>query len=362
MVRRTSKGSLIIAAVLVTGIARAADPTPIPQPSSAPRPPASATASATASASTDPAQALFDAGLADMEAGRVEKACPAIEASQRMDPRPGTLFTLAECEAQRGRAATAIRYYAEYLGLYKNFTPAKKNEQRDRAKTCEEQLRKLDLLAPKLTIVIVAGGGPDVIVKRDGEIVADLSLGTALAVDPGDHVITAQAPDGPESSVRVALAPGESKRVDLRVQHATPAVTATFTATTAPVKPPNPADLQRPWRIGTFSAGALGLAGIVTGIVTGAVATGLRAEAAKECHLQSGQQKCSEKGLAIVEQLRPYATASTIAFAAGGLGLAVGLTLFIATPRVPGPTPPVGPAQTTVLPYGEIGVDVGGKF
>ncbi|MFO0588209.1 MAG: hypothetical protein U0441_11745 [Polyangiaceae bacterium] len=360
MPRRPSSGSLILAASLLSGLASAADPTPIPQPSAAPS--ATASATTTATIATDPAQALFDAGLADMEAGRFEKACPAIEASHRMDPRPGTLFTLAECEAQRGRAATAMRYYAEYLGLYKNLTPAKKNEQRERAKTSEEQLRKLALLAPKLTIVVVSGGGPDVIVKRDGEVVADLSLGTALPVDPGDHVITAQAPDGPESSVRVAIAPGESKTAELYVRHTAPVVTATFSAIVAPVKPPKPVDSQRPWRIGTFTSGALGLVGIATGIVTGIVATQLRTEAAKECHLQGGEQKCSEKGLALVDQLRPYATASTIAFAAGGLGLAVGLTLFIATPRVPTATPPVGPPRTTMLPYGEIGVHVGGKF
>lgn len=358
MPRRIAHGTLPLAALLIAGLARAGDPVIAQAPSSA----ASARGSAAPAIATDPAQALFDAGIADMEAGRLEKACPAIEASQRMDPRPGTLFTLAECEAQRGRAATAMRYYAEYLGLYKNLTPAKKNEQRERAKTSEEQLRKLELLAPKLTIVIASGGGPDVIVKRDGEVVAELSLGTALAVDPGEHVITAQAPDGSTSTVRVTIAPGESKTAQLALMHAAP------TATSEIAPPPRPTaeivspDTQRPWRIGTVTATAIGVLGIVTGIATGVVALQIRAAYAKECEVVDAEVQCTQRGLNLVDSLRPFATASTVAFAAGGLGLAVGLTLFVATPALSPKSPAVAPARTSILPGGEIGVHVGGRF
>lgn len=358
MLRRLAQGTLPLAAMLFAGLVRAGDPAPAPSPSSA----ATAHGSAGQAIAIDPAQALFDAGVSDMEAGRFEKGCPAIEASQRMDPRPGTLFTLAECEARRGRAATAMRYYAEYLGLYRNFTAAKKNEQRDRAKASEDQLRNLALLAPKLTIVIVPGGGPEVVVKRDGEVVADLSLGTALPVDPGDHVITAQSADGPESRARVTLAPGESKTVQLSLIHATLAPTASAAPSPAPTGPRVIADVQRPWRIGTVAATGIGLAGIVTGIATGVVGLQIRNAIAKECEVVGGEQQCTQRGLNLVESLRPLATASTVAFAVGGLGLAVGLTLFVATPRLPAKTPGVGPARTSMLPGGEIGVHVGGKF
>ena len=53
-----------------------------------------------------PAETLFNQGLEAMEAGNYEKGCPAIAESQRLDPRPGTVFTLAECEAKRGRIAS----------------------------------------------------------------------------------------------------------------------------------------------------------------------------------------------------------------------------------------------------------------
>ena len=40
------------------------------------------------------AEALFDRGLAGMRAGNYEVGCPALSESYRLDPRPGTLFTL----------------------------------------------------------------------------------------------------------------------------------------------------------------------------------------------------------------------------------------------------------------------------
>src|SRR5262249_43961016 len=149
---------------------------------------------------------LFDTGVADMEAGRLEKACPAIEASHRLSPMPGTLFTLAECENKRGRLATAMRYYAEYLVLYKAFSDRKKFEQRERAKISEAQPHKLDLLTPRLTLKLLPHTEKEVIVKTDNDVVAELSMGTAIKVDPGDHVVTTQVPGGPEVEHRVTLA------------------------------------------------------------------------------------------------------------------------------------------------------------
>ena len=61
------------------------------------------------------AEALFSKGLADMEAGRYDAACPAIGESYRLDPRGGTLFTLAECEAKAGKIATAVARYDDAL-------------------------------------------------------------------------------------------------------------------------------------------------------------------------------------------------------------------------------------------------------
>ena len=94
-------------------------------------------------ADPDDAQKLFDRGVDAMEGKRYDQACPDIEASYKLDPRPGTLFTLAECEAQRGRLATAADRYEEYLALYATLPADKKAKQGDREATARRQKETL---------------------------------------------------------------------------------------------------------------------------------------------------------------------------------------------------------------------------
>lgn len=307
-----------------------------------------------------PAQALFDRGVADMEAGRFEKACPAIEASQRMEPMPGTLFALAECEAQRGRLATAIQRYSEYLALYRAFTPKRKLEQKDRAQASEAQLKKLDLSVPRLTLLLPPEAPADVVVKRDGEVVADLSLGTPLLVDPGDHLITAQAPGGPLVEHRVSLRAAEQKTLKLSLQREDKAAPQPLRlpSENALVPPPPPPDL-RPWRIGTLSAGAVALAGLVVGAVTGLLAIQERNVVADNCKPSGG---CNPLGFEAAGRMRSLGTASTLGFVIGGVGVATGATLLIATPSQPTVPPGVGSQAQSGLPWSPFSMVVTGKF
>src|SRR4051812_40759119 len=75
------------------------------------------------------AEALFNRGLADMEAGRYEAACKAIEESLHLDPRPGTLFSLAVCESKWGHVATAATRFGDYLALYEKLPTAQRLRQ-----------------------------------------------------------------------------------------------------------------------------------------------------------------------------------------------------------------------------------------
>src|SRR4051812_21352406 len=85
------------------------------------------------------AEALFNRGVADMDARRYTTACPALAESQRLDPRPGRLFTLADCEALQGRIATAVALYGDYLALYARLTPAQQRTQLGREKIAAKQ-------------------------------------------------------------------------------------------------------------------------------------------------------------------------------------------------------------------------------
>ncbi|MFS8071355.1 MAG: hypothetical protein ACMG6S_33715, partial [Byssovorax sp.] len=105
-----------------------------------------------AAAAGDDSNALFDAGVLQMEAGRYDQACPSIEHSYELDPRPGVLFTLAECQSKRGRIAAAVARYTEYLDLFNALPPAKKKLQTNRPKAARAQLAALSPQVPRLVI------------------------------------------------------------------------------------------------------------------------------------------------------------------------------------------------------------------
>src|SRR3954462_7468167 len=71
--------------------------------------------SAPAFAQTDKEKAasdkLYQEGLAKMLEGAFGVGCPKLAESQRLFPRPGTLFTLAECQAKSGKLVAAIEGY-----------------------------------------------------------------------------------------------------------------------------------------------------------------------------------------------------------------------------------------------------------
>src|SRR6266567_1808983 len=98
------------------------------------------------------AEALFNRGIADMDAGKFDTACPAIGESYRLDPRPGTLFTVAECFAKAGKIASAVARYQDYIELFARLPPDQQAKQNGRDKVAAEKKAALTPQVPTLTI------------------------------------------------------------------------------------------------------------------------------------------------------------------------------------------------------------------
>jgi hypothetical protein len=209
------------------------------------------------------AKALFEPGVADLEAGRFAQACPAIEQSYKLDPRPGTLFTLAECENKRGRLATAIRRYDEYLAAYGALSPDKMAKQGDREKIAREQKAALAARVPELTLALPPNAPPATRVTRDGAVVDQVELGTPVRVDPGDHVVITQAPGGPPTTARITLAAGERRGIALVV--APPSAEAAPPASTVPPGEEPKVEGESKWRL--YTGGTLVGLGVVSAVV-----------------------------------------------------------------------------------------------
>ena len=161
----------------------------------------------------DAAEAMFQRGLADMLAGRYASGCPAIAESLRLEPRPGTLFTLAECEARAGLMATALGHYQTFLRLVADMPLEAAERQRERRQIAIEQQAKLSQQVAGLTVRLPREAPPGTVVKRDGVILSGQALGTNLTVDPGPHAVTATAPGALSAERRFVLSPGERKEL-----------------------------------------------------------------------------------------------------------------------------------------------------
>jgi hypothetical protein len=278
------------------------------------------------------AKTLFSQGITEMEAGRFDTGCPALETSYKLDPRAGTMFALAECEAKRGRLATAVARYDDYLSLHGRMAPDQQKKQGDRAKVAQEQKAALGPQVPMLTLTLPAGAPRETVVKRDDTQLSGPALGLALPVDPGEHVIRTQAPEGPVTEVRITLSKGEKKVLTLDVK-----LSADAAAPVAAAPPPAPPVDQgvSSRRMGAYIAGGVGVAGMILGGVMGGLTLGKKGVISDNCNIGGRAEACNDAGLAAASDGKTLGLVSTLGFAVGAAGLGTAVVLFITEPSGP---------------------------
>jgi len=238
------------------------------------------------------ATALFTRGRELMKAGNQREACPLFETSLRLAPALGTELNLALCWATTGRLVDALHMFQ----TVEREAGAANQPQR-------EQLARegIDSLAQRMpTLTVALGALPTgTIVELDGK---PIEVGTAVAVDPGEHRIEASG----------------ARRVQLTtVEHHAAVLTL------EPV-----AAYDRPievWAVGGAAAAVL-LAGTITGI------TALRerdAAIANHCHPVMGVERCDPRGGVLLDRARTVSHVTTGLFVAGiaAAGVAVYLEL-----------------------------------
>jgi hypothetical protein len=146
------------------------------------------------------AESLFTDGNKLMTLGKFVEACAAFEASNRVEPRAGTLLRLGDCREQNQQLASAWSAYKDARNLA---TDSRKRQYATAKVTAlEKQLSYLT--------VIVSGQSqiPDLALTRNGASFDPALWNRALPVDGGSYVITVQAPgyDTWETTVHVPMA------------------------------------------------------------------------------------------------------------------------------------------------------------
>lgn len=293
-----------------------------------------------ARAQTDPvtAQALFDDAKRLMASGHAAEACPKLAESQRLDPGVGTLLNLGDCYDQIGKPSRAWATFREAEAA------AQHEGQPDRVRYAKRRVAETEAKLVRLTVDVPADARiPSLEVLRDGDTLREPLWGSAVPVDPGDHLVEARAPGYKTFESRVTATHDPIVVRVTPLEHETPqaveppppvALTAppvTFESERGtPLAPPPPAPSSAA-RTAGFVTGGIGLAGVAVGALFGVLAID-RDNAARDAGCDATTCPTSP-ALGLSTDAKTFALASDIAFIAGGVFIVTGIVCLLAAPR-----------------------------
>jgi hypothetical protein len=273
------------------------------------------------------AEALFQSGKEAMARGDLANACARFAESVRLDPAAGGFLNLADCEERAGKLASALVHF---------------QAARDRLRSDDYRLpftvERIAQLGPRVPHLTVLSNTPvdGATILRDETPLGAASLGVALPVDPGVHLIVLRAPGRAQSRREVTLREGEAETVDL--------VPGPAIATPRGASPAAASEEAAP-RGGTqrtiaVTLGGAGLALVAAGAVLGVVSKSTYDSARSHC--PAGANSCTAEGVSGGESAYSQASAATVAFVAGGALVTAGVTLYLTAPRAVTLAPAVG--------------------
>lgn len=313
------------------------------------------------------AEQLFSDGTKLMADGKLAQACDAFAASNRVEPRAGTLIQLGDCRERNHQLASAWSAYKDVLGRVK--------DPRKRAYATG----KIAALEPRMSYVTVQVADDNRIdgltITRDGKPFDAALWNRALPLDGGDYVLVARAP-GRVDWKTTAHVPVDGGKLAIQVPKLSelgsrPPVVATrppvvetrpppvTRAPVAPVAAPPPSPIMtagpdptlQPQ--GTFTKTrklAVGLAGagvvsLAAGIALGVTATGKKDDAFKLCPDANRPCGSAERANNLLSSSHTWATAANVGFGlALASGVAAGILWFTGAPRRE------TPARVSVVP------------
>jgi len=254
------------------------------------------------------AERLFREARAAVKDKDYATACPKFAESQRLEPAPGTLMNLAECEEHLGKIVHARDDYALAATGFPRDDPRRAFALQHAAEL-EEKFAHL--------IVRLADGVPaDIVVRRDNIVVERAAMGVEVDADPGETVIIVTASQHLDRKYVLHLE--EHARGDITVDAGDLAPIKTKTVV---VEKPRSV-WQRPTGL---VVGGVGVAALGVGVVTGVLAIA-RANTVK-AHCSGGF--CDPTGYDAASEGKILSPVSTALVIAGGALVAIGATLVI---------------------------------
>ena len=289
---------------------------------------------------------LYDDAEKLMAAGDHAGACPKYAESQHRDPQLGTLLHLADCYEKAGKLMSAWVTFNEAVEAAARKSASGVKE--PRGQTARDRAAALEGKLSNLVITVTNGDTPGLEVKQNGSLVGRAVWGTAVPIDPGSYVVTAQAPGKKPWSKTTEVATNGLK-VEVNVppledetgQGAMPPQVPPggMGATTSMGPQPPAADEgsapKSPQRlVGWIVAGA-GVVGLGVGTAFGFMSKSQISERDKVCPDSTCPRTRVNEYVDFEKQAQTDATISNISFSLGGVAIATGVVLVLTAPSRP---------------------------
>jgi hypothetical protein len=292
------------------------------------------------------ARVQLQQGYTLKQAGNCKDAIPYFVESIRLDRQPKALIHLADCERDTGKYVAAEQHLVTARDL------GREQGASGLVTLAEARLVELETHLPRLTIRLGSDAPADAVVMRDGVVLAPLSLGIALPLDPGAHQIRVRG-GGLEREYALELHDSESKELQVTSVGGqavatpelpaapNPAADSGVPKTEAPAVAPGssspssvPAQASSSSRSTRRTLGFVvvgtGVAGVVVGGVFGLQARSKSKDADGQC---TASNRCTDEGVAryhdTIDDAKSARTVSFIGLAAGGALLAAGGVLLV---------------------------------
>ena len=290
--------------------------------------------SARADASADKAAArdLGIQGIQLADKGDCAGAIVLLQKAASLFPAPTIVERLGECQIELGKivAGTESLQSVVHEDLGASPSPAFVEAQKRAQKMLELSLPRI----AKLVLHLVGPKAADASVTVDGEKMPSALIDAERPTDPGHHDLAASAPGFTGSTTPVDLSAGKTTQVTLTLEPllaggAGPAAVAPAPGPAQPTPAPPPlAPSSSGPPILPIIAFAAGGVGIAVGSVLGLMAAGKKSSLDQVCLSKS----CPTTSQGDISTMNTDATVSTVGFAVGLVGIGAGVVLLLVHP------------------------------
>lgn len=290
------------------------------------------------------ASTLADKGFEQFEAADYEAAIASFSEAEERCHSPRLLIFLSRAHARRGellRARELLQQAAD--------EPITRRSPASFREAQVEARKELEALQPRIPVLqaLFTGGPSDGLrVTLDGAEVPAADLQRGQEMDPGEHVLAAEAPGFERAERHVVLREATVERLEVALRPVQP--------------PPDPsADADdRPSMVPPVVAFSVGALGLGVGAVTGLISASTVGDIKTRC--QANQ--CLKSDAEAADRAALLGNVSTVGFIVGGLGVATGAALLILRSGSSSPPPQSGAARVTTVRVGPGSVQLGGTF